>query len=111
MAMFEMVVSDAFSVSTRGTVLSGQVRRGTIRLGDKAILKSPAGEMPVQIAGVEVARTRLDLAKEGENAGVLCHNLSSSDLDRHTMLDGDVRRFQDVVLVSAPARWWEFWRA
>jgi elongation factor Tu len=108
--MFEMDITDAFSLSTRGTVLSSRVRRGTVRSGDRAVLKSPGGEMDTRVAGVEVFRKILDVADEGDQAAILCRNITSNDLDRHTVLDGEVRRFENVVLVSAPSKWWEFWR-
>jgi elongation factor Tu len=107
--MFEMDIVDAFSISTRGTVLTGRIRRGTIRVGDRAVLKSPSGEHHTRIAGVEVFRKILDVAKEGDEAGILCRNITSADLERHTVVDGEVRRLESVVLVAAPRRWWEFW--
>lgn len=108
--MFDVEISNAFAISNRGTVLSGRVRRGAIRVGDRALLKSPAGEVPTRVAGVEVHRKALDVAHEGDEAGVLCRDITAKNLEAHFVGDGEDRRLHQVFLISAQPRWWEFWR-
>ena len=77
-----MVVDDVFFIRGRGTVLTGSVGAGTVRVGDEVRV----GEGPtVRVDGIEAFRKRLDEAQEGQMIGLLL-----SSLDRSQVKAGDV---------------------
>jgi len=108
--MFEVEVSNAFSISRRGTVLVGRVKRGRVQAGDSALLKTPTVEIATHVTGIEVARKILGVASEGEEAGFLCHSIQPEHLAACFVGEGGERRLENVLLASTPRRWWEFWR-
>ena len=105
-----MEIRDAFGISHRGTVLAGRVVQGSVRVGDRAVLKTVRGDIPTHITGVEIFRKLLDVAHEGDEVGLLCRNLNSTALDGNYVGDDENRKLEGVLLVSAAPRWWEFWR-
>jgi elongation factor Tu len=69
---FSMQVVDVFSIKRRGTVVTGQVASGLIRVGDPLMIES-ATRPPVATScnGVEMFRKKLDQATKGDNVGLL----------------------------------------
>ncbi|HHA2550401.1 TPA: EF-Tu/IF-2/RF-3 family GTPase, partial [Stenotrophomonas maltophilia] len=68
---FLMPVEDVFSISGRGTVVTGRIERGVIKVGDEIEI---VGIRPVQkttVTGVEMFRKLLDQGQAGDNAGLL----------------------------------------
>lgn len=81
---FELVVEDVFSITGRGTVVTGRVSKGNIRVGDEVVI-SPSGVRTV-ITGIEQFRKMLDYAQEGDNVGLLLRGISREQVQRGNIL-------------------------
>lgn len=81
---FELLVEDVFLITGRGTVVTGRVSKGTIRVGDEVII-SPSGIRTV-VTGVEQFRKMLDFAQEGDNVGLLLRGVSREQVQRGNKL-------------------------
>lgn len=81
---FELVIEDVFMITGRGTVVTGRVTRGIIRVGDEVVI-SPSGIRTV-VTGIEQFRKSLDYAQEGDNAGILLRGISRDQVHRGDML-------------------------
>lgn len=66
---FGMTVQDAFKIASRGTVITGKIDSGSIRVGDSVCLSSGLG--PLQVQGIESFKRLLDEAQAGTNVGIL----------------------------------------
>ena len=80
---FLLYVEDVLKVTGRGTIVSGRVVNGSVRVGDKVVLnsyedkyKSPTKE-PFTVLGIEMFRKQLDEAQKGDNVGILISNDTS----------------------------------
>ena len=81
---FELIVEDVFSITGRGTVVTGRVSKGNIRIGDEVMI-SPSGVRTV-ITGIEQFRKMLDYAQEGDNVGLLLRGISREQVHRGNIL-------------------------
>jgi len=84
---FLMPVEDIFSITGRGTVATGRIERGVIRVGDAAELVGMA-DQPRQtvVTGVEMFRKLLDEAMAGDNVGCLLRGVGKDDIERGQVL-------------------------
>ena len=83
---FLMPVEDVFSISGRGTVVTGRVERGIVKVGDEVEI---VGIRPVQktiCTGVEMFRKLLDQGQAGDNVGVLLRGTKREDVERGQVL-------------------------
>lgn len=75
---FRLTVQDVFSIRGRGTVVTGRVESGAVRVGDTVQLSRVSGiRQSVGIDGIEMFRKRLDTASAGDNVGLLLRHLGS----------------------------------
>ncbi len=84
---FLMPVEDVFSISGRGTVATGRVERGTVKMGDEVEivgLKDEASKTVV--TGVEMFRKTLDFAEAGDNVGLLLRGVAKTEIERGQVL-------------------------
>jgi translation elongation factor EF-Tu-like GTPase len=83
---FGMTVEDVFSITGRGTVVTGRVQTGAVTVGEQVLL-SRAGQpmLQVEVAGVEMFRKTVQTAKAGDNVGLLLRGIT-----RDQVLKGDV---------------------
>jgi elongation factor Tu len=102
--MFNIEITNAFIVSGRAIVVSGRVLMGTVCIGDRALLKTPAGQIPTLIAGVEIYRKSLDIAYRGDKAGILLQEITMENLKPYFVGEGESRRQEQVFLASPPPR-------
>jgi elongation factor Tu len=79
---FLMPVEDVFSISGRGTVGTGRVERGRIKVGDKAEIVGIRATRDTVVTGVEMFRKLLDVAQAGDNVGLLLRGVEKDDLER-----------------------------
>jgi elongation factor Tu len=79
---FLMPVEDVFSISGRGTVGTGRVERGRIKVGDKAEIVGIRATRDTVVTGVEMFRKLLDEAQAGDNVGLLLRGVEKEDLER-----------------------------
>lgn len=73
---FEFLIDDVFAIAGRGTVVTGSVIKGTIRVGDDADLVHHDGKrLRVRIIGIKAFRKKLERVEVGENAGILLRGI------------------------------------
>ena len=80
---FLLPVEDVFTITGRGTVATGRLERGTIKVGDAAEIVGLKDEkMSTVVTGVEMFRKLLDQAEAGDNIGVLLRGVQRTDVER-----------------------------
>jgi elongation factor Tu len=83
---FLLAVEDVFSIKGRGTVATGRVERGTIKVGDEAEIIGFGVTRKTTVTGVEMFRKSLDFAQAGDNAGLLLRGIEKTDVERGQVL-------------------------
>ncbi|CAM3582722.1 elongation factor Tu [Marinicrinis lubricantis] len=84
---FLMPVEDVFSITGRGTVATGRVERGTVKVGDEIEIVGIAEESRKSVVtGVEMFRKLLDSAQAGDNIGALLRGVDRKDIERGQVL-------------------------
>ena len=84
---FMMPVEDVFSITGRGTVATGRVERGQVRVGDEVEVVGIAEETSkTTVTGVEMFRKLLDSAVAGDNVGALLRGVDRKDIERGQVL-------------------------
>ncbi|GEN55187.1 elongation factor Tu [Halobacillus litoralis] len=84
---FMMPVEDVFSITGRGTVATGRVERGTVKVGDEVEIIGMAEESSkTAVTGVEMFRKLLDYAEAGDNIGALLRGVKREDINRGQVL-------------------------
>ena len=79
---FLMPVEDVFSISGRGTVATGRVERGIVKVNDKLQLVGLGETRETVATGLEMFNKTLDEARAGENVGILLRGLNKTDVER-----------------------------
>ena len=83
---FLMPIEDVFSISGRGTVVTGRVERGIIKVGDEVEIVGIKDTVKTVCTGVEMFRKLLDEGRAGENVGVLLRGTKRDDVERGQVL-------------------------
>ncbi|GMA47984.1 translation elongation factor Tu [Tetragenococcus muriaticus PMC-11-5] len=84
---FMMPIEDVFSITGRGTVATGRVERGTVKVGDEVdIIGIHENVRKTTVTGVEMFRKLLDYAEAGDNIGTLLRGISRDDVERGQVL-------------------------
>ena len=84
---FLMSVEDVFTITGRGTVATGRVERGTVKVGEEVEIIGLSKERPTTvITGVEMFRKLLDQAEAGDNVGLLLRGVQREDIERGQVL-------------------------
>ena len=83
---FLMPVEDVFTITGRGTVATGRVERGTIKVQDKVELVGITDTKETVVTGVEMFRKELDFAQSGDNVGLLLRGVDRKDIERGQVL-------------------------
>ena len=84
---FLMPVEDVFTITGRGTVATGRVERGTVKVGDAVEIVGLADEPKnTVVTGVEMFRKLLDLAEAGDNIGALLRGVDRKEIERGQVL-------------------------
>ncbi|GAA6205142.1 MULTISPECIES: elongation factor Tu [Thalassotalea] len=83
---FIMPIEDVFSISGRGTVVTGRVERGIITVGDEVEVVGIRETQKSTCTGVEMFRKLLDEGRAGENCGILLRGLKREDVERGQVL-------------------------
>jgi len=79
---FLMPIEDVFSISGRGTVVTGRVERGIVKVGDEVELVGIRDTMKTVCTGVEMFRKILDQGQAGDNIGVLIRGTKRDEVER-----------------------------
>ncbi|MBL1212966.1 MAG: elongation factor Tu [Ignavibacteriae bacterium] len=83
---FLMPVEDVFSITGRGTVATGRVERGSVKISDEVELIGLGLHKKTVITGVEMFRKELDSAMAGDNAGILLRGVDKNEIQRGMVL-------------------------
>jgi elongation factor Tu len=83
---FLMPVEDVFSISGRGTVVTGRVERGIIKVGDEVEIVGLKDTVKTIVTGVEMFRKLLDSGQAGDNIGALLRGTKREDVERGQVL-------------------------
>ena len=83
---FLMPVEDVFSISGRGTVATGRVERGTIKIGAEVEIVGIRETKKTVVTGIEMFRKQLDEGRAGDNAGLLLRGIEKTDIERGQVL-------------------------
>jgi len=83
---FLMPIEDVFSISGRGTVVTGRVERGIVRVNDKLQIVGIRETRETVATGLEMFNKILDEARAGENVGVLLRSIEKNDVERGMVL-------------------------
>ena len=83
---FLMPVEDVFSISGRGTVVTGRIERGIIKVGEEIEIVGIRDTQKTTVTGVEMFRKLLDQGQAGDNAGLLLRGTKRDDVERGQVL-------------------------
>ncbi len=83
---FLMPIEDIFSIEGRGTVVTGRVERGTVKVGEEVEIVGIKDTTTTTVTGVEMFNKQLDQAQAGDNAGVLLRGTKKEDIHRGQVL-------------------------
>jgi elongation factor Tu len=79
---FLMPIEDIFSISGRGTVVTGRIERGKIKVGEEAEIVGFRETRKTVVTGVEMFKKQLDEGMAGDNAGLLLRGIAKEDVER-----------------------------
>lgn len=77
---FLMPIEDVFSISGRGTVVTGRIERGSVNIGDEIEIVGIKNTQKTTCTGVEMFRKLLDRGEAGDNVGVLLRGTKREDV-------------------------------
>jgi elongation factor Tu len=83
---FLMSIEDVFTISGRGTVVTGRVERGQLKLNDEVEIVGLRDTRKSVVTGIEMFRKSLDYAESGDNAGILLRGVAREDVERGQVL-------------------------
>ena len=83
---FLMPVEDVFTITGRGTVATGRVERGVVKVGDTVEIVGLGAQKQTVVTGVEMFRKLLDEAQAGDNIGVLLRGITRQEIERGQVL-------------------------
>jgi elongation factor Tu len=83
---FLMPIEDVFSISGRGTVVTGRVERGVVNVGDEIEIVGLRETTKTTVTGVEMFRKLLDRGEAGDNVGALLRGIKREDIERGQVL-------------------------
>jgi elongation factor Tu len=83
---FLMPIEDVFSISGRGTVVTGRVERGVVKVGEEVEIVGLRDTVKTTVTGVEMFRKLLDQGQAGDNVGVLLRGTKREDVERGQVL-------------------------
>jgi len=83
---FQMAIEDVFSITGRGTVVTGRVERGVVKVGDECEIVGLRPTRKTVVTGVEMFRKLLDQAQAGDNIGALLRGVGKDEVERGQVL-------------------------
>jgi elongation factor Tu len=104
---FLMAVEDVFSITGRGTVATGRIERGRVKIGDDVELVGIRDTQKTKVTGIEMFKKSLEEGMAGDNAGLLLRGIQKTDIERgmviakpgsitpHTQFEGEVYILQE----------------
>jgi len=83
---FLMPVEDVFSISGRGTVVTGRIEKGTIKVGEEIEIVGMKDTMTTTVTGVEMFRKEMEQGEAGDNCGILLRGVKKEEVQRGQVL-------------------------
>ena len=83
---FLMPVEDVFSIAGRGTVVTGRIERGVVKVGDEVEIVGIRDTQKTTVTGVEMFRKEMDQGEAGDNVGVLLRGTKKEEVERGMVL-------------------------
>jgi elongation factor Tu len=83
---FLMAVEDVFSITGRGTVATGRIERGKVKVGETVEIVGIRDTRSTTVTGVEMFQKTLDQGQAGDNVGVLLRGVQKDDIERGMVL-------------------------
>ncbi|MGB9801413.1 MAG: EF-Tu/IF-2/RF-3 family GTPase, partial [Arcobacter sp.] len=83
---FLMPVEDVFTIQGRGTVVTGRIEKGTIKLGEEIEIVGIHDTQKTTVTGIEMFRKEMDEGQAGDNAGILLRGIKKEDVQRGQVL-------------------------
>lgn len=83
---FLLAIEDVFTISGRGTVVTGRVERGTLKINDEVEIVGLRDTQKTVVTGIEMFRKQLDQAQAGDNAGILLRGIKKEEVERGQLL-------------------------
>jgi elongation factor Tu len=83
---FLMPVEDVFSITGRGTVATGRIDRGIVKVGEEVAVVGFSSDKRTIVTGVEMFRKLLDVGEAGDNVGLLLRGVAKEDIERGMVL-------------------------
>jgi elongation factor Tu len=83
---FQMSIEDVFSISGRGTVVTGRIERGVVKVGEEIEIVGIRATQKTVVTGVEMFRKVLDSGQAGDNVGILLRGTKKEDVERGMVL-------------------------
>ena len=83
---FLMPIEDVFSISGRGTVVTGRIERGIVKVGEEVEIVGIRDTKKTVVTGIEMFRKELDQGEAGDNAGCLLRGVDKTDVERGQVL-------------------------
>ena len=83
---FLMPVEDVFSISGRGTVATGRIERGIVKVGDEVEIVGIRDTQKTTVTGVEMFRKEMDQGEAGDNVGILLRGIKKEEIERGMVL-------------------------
>ncbi|RBQ31316.1 elongation factor Tu [Aliarcobacter vitoriensis] len=83
---FLMPVEDVFSISGRGTVVTGRIEQGTIKVGEEIEIVGFSDTRKTTVTGVEMFRKEMDQGQAGDNCGILLRGIKKEEVERGQVL-------------------------
>ncbi len=83
---FLMPIEDIFSIEGRGTVVTGRIERGVVKVGDEAEIVGLKDTVKTTVTGIEMFNKQLDEGMAGDNAGILLRGVKKEDITRGQVL-------------------------
>ncbi len=98
---FLMAIEDVFSIEGRGTVVTGRIEQGVIKVGEKVQILGLRETQETTVTGVEMFRKLLDQGEAGDNVGILLRGTRKEDVERGldigvAVIGGDMRHHHQV---------------
>ncbi|HEY9691523.1 MAG TPA: elongation factor Tu [Oculatellaceae cyanobacterium] len=104
---FLMAIEDVFTITGRGTVATGRIERGKVKIGDTVELVGLKNTRTTTVTGIEMFKKSLDEGMAGDNAGILLRGIQKTDIERgmviakpgsitpHTLFEAEVYVLQE----------------
>jgi elongation factor Tu len=83
---FAMYVEDVFSIKGRGTVVTGRIEAGVVKVGEEIEIVGIRDTQKTTVTGVEMFRKMLDQGQAGDNVGILLRGIGKDDVERGQLL-------------------------